>query len=253
MDETSRTGPADRAPHPPLEDYYSSETDRRRFLDEVFDQTADHYDWISRFMSFGSGTWYRQDALRRAGLASGMRTLDVAVGTGLVAGRAAGIVGPGGRVIGIDPSTGMLRRSRSKLSIPLVRGVAERLPFRGGSFDFLSMGYALRHVPELRATFSEFHRVLIPGGRLLILDFARPKRGFALGLARIYMNRIVPLAARLRSGDDREARLMQYCWDTVEFCVPPATILDAMREAGFESVSSSERFGLLSEYTARRP
>src|SRR5689334_15006376 len=96
------------APHPPLGRYYATPDAKRKFVGAIFDQTAGEYDRIERMMAFGSGPWYRRQALRRAGLAPGMKCLDVAVGTGLVGREAVGIVGAGGEVVGLDPSTGML-------------------------------------------------------------------------------------------------------------------------------------------------
>src|SRR5687768_8451461 len=136
------------APHPILRGYYRDEAERRRFLTDIFDQVAGRYDRINALMAFGSGQWYRGWALRRAGLRPGLRVLDVAAGTGEVTRAAAALVGPPGFVTGIDPSSGMLARAGAKLSVPLTQGVAEALPFRDGAFDFLTMGYALRHVVD---------------------------------------------------------------------------------------------------------
>lgn len=245
--------PRKLSPHPLLPDYYQDETQRQRFLTRIFDDTASHYDRIIGLMSFGSGARYRRWALRRAGLKRGMKVLDVAVGTGAVAGAAASIVGPLGAVVGLDPSTGMLGQASKKLRIALIQGVAERLPFRDGVFDLLSMGYALRHVADLRHTFGEYSRVLRPGGILLILDFARPRSRVGLGLGGFYLGRAVPWMARLSSGSKEAQLLVRYCWDTLENLVPPETILAAITGCGFEDAKGASRFGLLSEYVARKP
>ncbi|HEU5319997.1 MAG TPA: class I SAM-dependent methyltransferase, partial [Methylomirabilota bacterium] len=142
------------------------EAEQRRRLRGLFDAAASHYEWIDRVMSLGWGGWYRRDALQRVGLQAGMRVLDVAVGTGAVARHAARMGGAAGRVVGVDPSAGMLRQARRSLPIPLVQGVAEELPFRAHVFDAVTVGYALRHVVDLRQTFVEYARVLKPGGTL---------------------------------------------------------------------------------------
>lgn len=238
-------------PHPTLTDYYADEGSHQPYLTRIFDETAPLYDRIIGFMSFGSGAWYRRHALRRAGLVEGMKVLDVAVGTGAVARAAVGIVGRSGCVVGLDPSRGMLAQARKALRIPLIRGIAEELPCRAAAFDFLSMGYALRHVSELRHTFGEFFRVLKPGGTLVILDFARPRSRMGLAMGRFYLNRVVPRIASLGSG--RQAQiLVRYCWDTVENLVSPETILDAITDCGFRATRHIW-FGVLSEYVARRP
>ncbi len=81
-------------PHPPLRDYYGGEGERRGYVGNLFDVTARHYDWINRVMSFGSGIWYRRQALRRIGLAPGAAVLDVCIGSAQVARPALELVGP---------------------------------------------------------------------------------------------------------------------------------------------------------------
>lgn len=240
------------APHEPLTRYYHSEPERRQFLNGVFDRTAVHYDRIESLMSAGTGARYRRWALVRAGLSVGMRHLDVAIGTGLVAAPATTIVGPTGVVVGVDPSAGMLAQARRKLPVAVLRGIAERLPVASTSFDFLSMGYALRHVTDLGVVFAEYFRVLRPGGRVLLLEFSRPQSAIGGFLARFYFQRLVPGLSWL-GARDREARLlMQYCAATVDRCVEPETIVAALQSAGFSEIQH-RRFGLVCEYSARRP
>ena len=235
-------------PHLPLNDYYASERERRRFLGRVFDETAGHYDWISSLLSLGTGELYRAYALRHGGLRSGMRVLDVATGTGLLA-RAASRLG--GQVVGLDPSAGMLSHHNDRRA-RLSRGIAERLPFRDASFDMLTMGYALRHVADLASTFAEYRRVLKPGGRILILDFARPRSAVAYGVTRIFMQMIVPAMSRLFAGGKEAQLLMRYCWDTVDQSVAPAVIAPALQAAGFRELQVRIWAGVFVEYAAAR-
>src|SRR5687768_18543246 len=98
-----------------------------------------------------------------------MRVLDIATGTGLVAREALALIGPQGKLVGLDPSAGMLAEAM-QLDIPLVRAIGEKLPFGDSQFDFVSMGFALRHVADLEGLFSETRRVLKPGGAACILE-----------------------------------------------------------------------------------
>ena len=148
------------APHAPLTEYYDSEAQRAPFLRQIFDSTAPDYDRIERAMAFGSGPWYRRQALLRAGLAPGMRVLDVGTGTGLVAREAVAIVGDPTLVTGVDPSPGMLGAAHLPAGVELKVGGAESIPAATASADFVSMGFALRHVPDLTPAFAEFFRVL---------------------------------------------------------------------------------------------
>ena len=249
-----KSGSRDRVilPHPVLSTYYTQEKDRRRFMWGLFESTAKDYDWINAMMSFGMGASYRKDALCRYGLSEGMTVLDVAVGTGLTARGAQSVTGPFGRVIGIDPTQGMLDRARQCADILVVRGLAEELPVRDNTADFLTMTYALRHVRDLVVTFREYRRVLKPGGRLLLLELlCPPPNSIQYSLARLYLYWLVPWVAQVRGGKDAKT-LMRYFWDTMEQCVPPPTILDALAISGFVNVTHKSPFGLCGEYVANK-
>ena len=234
-------------PHAPLSAYYGDGAERRRFLTHIFDDTAPDYDRIERVLAFGSGPWYRRMALQRAGLAPGAQMLDVGIGTGLVAREALALIGPQGRIVGVDPSPGMMSEARLP-GVELVEGRAEALPRRDASCDFLSMGYALRHIDDVSAAFAEFHRVLQPGGRVLVLEISKPaSRLGALGL-KTYMRALVPLIARFVSRRRDTAQLWRYYWDTIEACIAPEAILEALRAAGFEQVERHVELGIFSEY-----
>lgn len=249
MNTGSKTDPVS-VPHPTLTDYYADSAQRRSFVSRLFDDTADHYEWIIRLMSFGSGEWYRRQALRRATLAEGAKVLDVATGTGPVARSIREIVGDRGLVIGLDRSFNMMKQSRMRGHQQLVQAAAEGLPFADDQFEFLSMGYALRHVDDLVAAFREYRRVLVPGGKVLILEMTRPQSRLGLLALRFYMRTIVPLVAFVGSGSRRASLLMKYFWDTIEYCVPPEKIVAALEEAGFTNAKRHRVFGIFSEYTA---
>lgn len=239
-------------PHPPLARYYGSEEQRRRQVDAWFDEAASDYDWINQAMSFGSGHRYRREALLRAGLAEGMSLLDAGSGTGGVAVQAQRIVGGTGLVAALDPSLGMLRQAAGHGVRRRVRGLAESLPFPSQRFDMLSMGYALRHVADLRTTFREYLRVLKPGGKLLLLEITPPASRLSHTLLKLYLGRLVPLVARFGHGGRASRELMEYYWDTIENCVPPAVILEALAGAGFRSAERHVEMKIFSEYTAVR-
>lgn len=240
------------APHPTLTDYVATDGERQGFVTDLFNRSAPHYDRICDLMSFRTGVRYRGEALARAGLLPGMLVLDVATGTGLVTRAALPIVGAGGRIIGVDPSIGMLHEAARVNARRLVQGLGESLPLASARFDFVSMGYALRHVAGLEAVFAEYLRVLKPGGRLLLLEITRPGSRLGLRLARMYFKRIVPLMTRLVTRSADSVRLMQYYWDTIEACVPPETIVAALGRAGFVAVERQVVQGIFSEYRARR-
>jgi demethylmenaquinone methyltransferase/2-methoxy-6-polyprenyl-1,4-benzoquinol methylase len=245
--------PPPTAPHAPLLRHYADPAQRDRFVQALFDGGAPSYDRINAIFSLGTGARYRRDALKRAGLAPGKRLLDVATGTGLVAREALAILGRPEDVIGLDLSAGMLRQARGALPIPLLRGRAEALPLADGSVDLVSMGYALRHVADLVTTFGEFRRVLRPGGRVLLLEIDQPSGAAAHAALRFYLGRVVPALSRWigRGGQDRH--MMEYFWDTIDACVPPAAIEDALRQAGFAEIGCNVQLGIFRAYGARNP
>ena len=248
--DTAAAASAVLAPHPPIEGFYARAEEKRPFLRGVFDGAAGDYDRVERMMALGSGPWYRRRALVRGGLQSGMRVLDVATGTGLVAREAAAVVGDPSLVLGVDPSQGMLAEaSRRVPDVRLTLGTAEQLPVADASAAFLSMGYALRHVSDLAVTFREFRRALRPGGRVCVLEITRPDGRVRLAALRLYMRWVVPALTRLAARRADSHRLWAYYWDTIEQCVAPERILDAMRDAGFEDVRRHVEMGIFSEYT----
>ncbi len=249
--ETSGSTDQQIAPHPPLSLYYEQTAARQEFLNGLFNRTAYQYRNIDKATGFGFGLWYRNKALVEAGLRPGMKVLDVACGPGLVTQCALRLVGPSGTVIGLDPSVGMLREAQKGPCRSLVCGLGEHLPFPDESFDFLSMGYALRHVPDLRAAFAEYRRVLKPGGIVLLLEISRPRSGLLFLLSRFYIKTMLGALFTAGTGNHDMKKLMAYWWDTTEYCVPPDTIVSVLRSCEFHDCLVKEWFsGLLRDYRA---
>jgi demethylmenaquinone methyltransferase/2-methoxy-6-polyprenyl-1,4-benzoquinol methylase len=181
-----------------------------------------------------------------------MRLLDVASGTGLMIKAALELGADPARVTGVDPSQGMLAENRKRNPVTLLEGTGEALPCADAAFDFLCMGYALRHVEDLGRLFAEFRRVLRPGGKVLILEITRPTNRVTLPLIRFYMQQLVPRIGWLRRRNKSTVKLMQYYWATIAECVPPAVILSALEASGFKNVERVVKNGILSEYVAER-
>jgi demethylmenaquinone methyltransferase/2-methoxy-6-polyprenyl-1,4-benzoquinol methylase len=238
------------APHVPLTDYYQTEQDRQAYLRQMFDDTAADYDHIEAIFAWGSGSRYRRQALIRGGLKTGMKVLDVGVGTGLVAAQACILTGNAALVTGVDPSPGMMAAAKLPEAMVLIEGRAESLPFPDNHFDFLSMGYALRHISDLVVAFAEFERVLKPGGRLCILEITQAQNRFGRWLLKNYMRGVLPFLARFVSRQKDTATIWRYHWDSIEACVPPEQVVAALSAAGLTQVKRHVELGVFSEYQA---
>lgn len=247
---TPEPTPGVHAPHGPLTDYYQTEQDRQAYLRKIFDNTAADYDRIEAMLAWGSGSRYRRQALVRGGLQAGMKVLDVGVGTGLVAAQACMLTGNPALVTGVDPSPGMMAASKLPKTMVLMEGRAESLPFPDNHFDFLSMGYALRHISDLGVAFAEFERVLKPGGRLCILEITQAKGGLGRWLLKSYMRGVIPLLTRFVSRQKDTATIWRYYWDSIEACVPPEQVMATLSAAGLMQVKRHLEVGVFSEYQA---
>jgi demethylmenaquinone methyltransferase/2-methoxy-6-polyprenyl-1,4-benzoquinol methylase len=233
---------------PPPADIHSDHA----FVRGLFNDTAPYYDTVNRIFSLGSGNWYRRRCLLRAGLKPGQTVLDVAIGTGMIADSARRIVGTGGEVIGLDLSEAMLAEARRKLDIPLIQGTAEALPLADDAVDFVVMGYAIRHIADLGICFTEFRRVLRPGGTLLLLEVSSPKNAFFKSTLAQYLGRAVPRLSQWVTRQPKVRSLMNYHWETMEGCIAPPLILETMAQAGFAQLVCEGWFDLFHSYAGRK-
>ncbi|UCE32015.1 MAG: class I SAM-dependent methyltransferase, partial [Burkholderiales bacterium] len=152
--------------------------DKARRVGAVFDSVAERYDLMNDLMSGGLHRLWKRFAVARAAVRPGMRILDIAGGTGDLARLLAREAGPSGEVWLTDVNGAMLAIGRDRmLDEGLLRGVAqcdaERLPFPDRHFDLVTVAFGLRNMTHKDAALVEMHRVIEPGGRLLVLEFSR--------------------------------------------------------------------------------
>jgi len=174
---------------------------RKRQALELFRGLPDHYDRVGAMMSFGQDPRWRRELVKAMAPKAGMRILDVATGTGMVA---FALATRGAEVIGLDQSEAMLAGARSRLQrephlagrLSFTLGEAEALPFADGEFDALSFTYLLRYVDEPATTLRELARVVRPGGRIGMVEFGVPGDQTLRVLWRIHTRVGLPLLGR---------------------------------------------------------
>lgn len=232
--------------------YYANPSEKQAFLRGIFDRTAPHYERIAQWGWFGTGETYRRQALMRAGVSADMKVIDVASGTGPVARAFMKILNSPDQIVCVEPSAGMI--AESKKTVPAVhhQGTAEALPVGDEAFDFLTMGFAVRHVDDLDAAFREFRRVLRDGGKLLIMDVTKPDSAMGRFWFRLYFKHLLPFLSLVSTGDRESHRLMKYYWDTMDQMIAPDDLTRLLTEAGFRNAERHVVLGCFSEYRAER-
>ena len=211
--------------------------DKARRVRGVFDSVADHYDLMNDLMSAGAHRIWKRFTLALANLRAGQRALDVAGGSGDLAAGLARQVGERGLVVLTDINAAMLRRGRDRLinagcvgNVEYVQADAESLPFPDGSFDCITIGFGLRNVTDKAAALKSMHRVLKPGGQLLVLEFSTPVAPGLKPLYDAYSFKVLPLLGRLVAHD---ADSYRYLAESIRMHPDQETLLSLLREAGF--------------------
>ncbi len=213
--------------------------DKARRVAEVFDSVASRYDLMNDLMSFGIHRLWKRYTVQLSGVRRGQRVLDVAGGTGDLTERFARRVGAEGRVVLTDINAQMLGQGRSRLvdrgavgNVYYVQADAERLPFADGSFHCVSIAFGLRNVTNKDAALRAMQRVLVPGGRLLVLEFSHPTLPLLKPAYDLYSFRALPLLGRLVAGD---AASYRYLAESIRMHPDRETLKGMMEQAGFES------------------
>ena len=172
---------------------------------EMFDDIAFRYDFLNRFLSAGVDVRWRKTAIRQLKDLDPKKILDVATGTGDVAIMSTGILNPE-KIIGIDISDGMLELGRKKIQqqglgnlIELLHGDSETINFNNNTFDAVTVAFGVRNFENLEKGLSEIWRVLKPGGKLVVLEFSKPKAPGMKQLYTIYMKVAAPAIGKLFS------------------------------------------------------
>jgi demethylmenaquinone methyltransferase/2-methoxy-6-polyprenyl-1,4-benzoquinol methylase len=202
----------------------------------MFDKIARVYDPMNLVISAFQEPRWRKRAVKLSGARPGDRLLDVATGTGKVAADLHRRAKPGGSVLGVDISPGMIgvaqRRFGDRPGLEYVVGDAMALPTEAGTFDAATIAFGMRNLPDYRRGFSELARSVRPGGRVVCLEIARPRSRLARVL-QFWFDKIVPIVGRVAGQGGAYGYLVR----SVKGYPGPDRIAEIMREVGLEDVS----------------
>jgi demethylmenaquinone methyltransferase / 2-methoxy-6-polyprenyl-1,4-benzoquinol methylase len=205
-----------------------SGAEKAQVVEEMFDRIAPRYDMLNRMLTFRMDVGWRRHAVAALGIAPGSRVVDLACGTGDLCRT---LEASGHHPVGVDFSAGMLDAAHT--DAPLVRADAACLPFRDGSADALTCGFALRNFVDLSAVFAECARVLRPRGRIALLDVGEPASAPARAVHNLWFRRVVPLVGGLLS----DRRAYAYLPASTAYLPPRLELLAIVGAAGFEELS----------------
>lgn len=223
----------------------------------MFDAIAPRYDLLNRVLSLGIDQYWRSRTVRMLADEQPTRVLDVATGTADLAIKAERVLHPRS-VVGIDLAAEMLERGREKVHrhglssrISLVEGDAEDLPFENGAFDAAMVAFGVRNFEDLDAGLREMARVLRPGGRLVVLEFSRPRTFPIKQLYAWYSRHVLPRIGGVLSPDQGA---YEYLPNSVAAFPDGADFLNRMEESGFDNLRwQSLTFGIASLYCGTVP
>jgi|SRR5215471_11524112 len=225
-------------------------------ISAMFDEIAPRYDLLNHLLSAGIDRHWRKRAIRSLALTGRERLLDICTGTGDLAIEARTARPGAARVVGVDFSAVMLGLGREKLrrrsldsTIALVRGDASSMPVADGSIDAVTIAFGIRNVDNRAAACREILRVLKPGGRLAVLEFAMPTSPLFRHLYLSYFRYILPSIGRWISGHATAYTYLPASVDAFE----PQTFMELLRQCGFVDVHADPMtFGSVFLYTAQR-
>jgi len=188
---------------------------KEKRVHEVFESIYDKYDFMNSVISFSRHKAWRKDTMRRMNVQPGQQALDVCCGTGDWTISLAQAVGPGGKVYGLDFSQNMLKVAREKIKalelrqVELVHGNAMELPFPDDTFDYVTIGFGLRNVPDYMQVLKEMRRVAKPGGKVVCLETSQPTIPVFRQLFYAYFRYIMPVLGKLLARSYREYSWLQ--------------------------------------------
>lgn len=186
---------------------------KEQYVHEVFEKISDNYDSMNSVISFQQHIKWRADTMKAMQVKVGSKALDVCCGTADWTIALAEATGPTGEVTGLDFSQNMLNVGKEKVKniphINLVQGNAMELPFEDNTFDYVTIGFGLRNVPDYEQVLKEMTRVAKPGGMVVCLETSQPDSKLFNAGFRFYFRFIMPIFGKLFAKSYKEYSWLQ--------------------------------------------
>ena len=238
--------------HDSVVPYKDSELSKKQQVAGMFDDISGRYDFLNRFLSAGIDMRWRKKAIRQLTELNPKMILDVATGTADVAIMASHLLNPE-KIIGIDISDGMLDIGRKKIAklglqqtIELLNGDSEAINFNDNSFDAITVAFGVRNFQHLTTGLTEIKRVLKPGGKLVVLEFSKPKMPFVKSIYNFYMKIITPNMGKLFS---KNRHAYQYLDESIKKFPEGKNFTDILDKLGYQKTyCKSLSLGICSIY-----
>lgn len=222
------------------------EQSKEERVHHVFENIYQKYDQMNSIISFRQHIRWRKDTMKRMNVQKGKKALDVCCGTADWTIAMSKAIGKEGEVVGLDFSENMLKVGREKLAneqienAKLVHGNAMELPFSDDSFDYVTVGFGLRNVPDYMQALREMYRVLKPGGVIACLETSQPTMFGFRQIYFFYFHYIMPLFGKLFAKSYKEYSWLQ---ESARDFPDAEKLVEMFEQAGFKKISYKKYFG----------
>ncbi len=221
--------------------YGDASKSKKEEVAEMFNNISAKYDFLNHFLSLGIDKLWRKKAVKMLRSVNPTRILDIATGTGDFA--LESLVLKPTQIVGLDISSGMLEHGRVKMKkkgvdhiITMQQGDSEDIPFENNYFDGLTVGFGVRNFENLEKGLGEMLRVVRPGGKLIILEFSKPKKFPIKQLFAFYSKNIIPILGKSISKD---SNAYTYLPESVAAFPEGKNFENILAKVGYKDISST--------------
>jgi demethylmenaquinone methyltransferase/2-methoxy-6-polyprenyl-1,4-benzoquinol methylase len=221
--------------------YGDSSKSKKEEVAEMFNNISAKYDFLNHFLSLGIDKLWRKKAVKMLRSVNPTSILDIATGTGDFA--LESLVLKPTQIVGLDISSGMLEHGRVKMKkkgvdhiITMQQGDSEDIPYEDNYFDGLTVGFGVRNFENLEKGLGEMLRVVRPGGKLIILEFSKPKKFPIKQLFAFYSKNIIPILGKSISKD---SNAYTYLPESVAAFPEGKNFENILAKVGYKDISST--------------